>query len=70
MSYVLSYKNLGRRKASGTATVKALTYDELNRVFSRFFMSSLNFCINRKTGDGRIYFGWNSASFKFKKGAK
>lgn len=67
MTFILKYKNLGRRKVSGEAVVKDLTFEELNKVFSSFFMSMLDFDINDKTGEGRINYGWYSAPFTFKK---
>lgn len=67
MSYELTYKNLGRRKASGTAIVKELNYKELNRVFSPFYRSELEFQTDEDSGEGIIMFGWYFQYFTIKK---
>lgn len=67
MSYILKFENLGRRKASGQAVVNDLTYGELNRVFRKFFFSTLDFDINEQEGKGQINYGWYSAPFSFEK---
>ena len=53
--------------ASGTAIIKDLTYEELNRVFKKYHMSELEFMTNEETGEGKIYFGFYSNDFKFRK---
>lgn len=67
MSYELTFKNLGRSKASGTIIIKDLTYKELNRVFKKYYMSELEFMTNEETGEGKIYFGFCSNDFNFRK---
>lgn len=67
MSYELSFENLGRSKASGTAVIKDLTYEELNRVFKKYYMSELGFITDEETGEGKICFGFYSNDFKFRK---
>lgn len=67
MSYELSFEDLGRSKASGTTVIKDLTYEELNRVFKKYYMSELEFMTNKETGEGKIYFGFYSNDFKFRK---
>lgn len=67
MSYELTYKDLGRGKASGSAIVKELNYKELNRVFSPFYRSELEFKTDEDNGEGIIMFGWHSQNFTIKK---
>ena len=67
MSYELSFEDLGRSKASGTAVIKDLTYEELNRVLKKYYMSELEFMTNEETGEGKIYFDFCSNEFNFRK---
>ena len=67
MSYELSFEDLGRSKASGTAIIKDLTYEELNQVFKKYYMSELEFMANEETGEGKRCFGFYNNDFKFRK---
>lgn len=67
MSYEITYENLGRGKASGKTIIKELNYKELNGLFKKFYRSELDFITDENTGKGKIYFGWCSQPFMFKK---
>ena len=67
MSYEITYENLGRGTATGTAIIKELNFKELNGLFKKFYRSELEFMINEETGEGLIIWGWYSQPFKFKK---
>lgn len=67
MSYELTFERLGRGKASGKVVVKELNYKELNRVFSKFYRSELEFITDEAAGKGTICFGWHTQDFKIRK---
>ena len=65
--YEITYENIGRMKATGKAIIKRFSFAALNRVFKPYFGSTLEFSVNKETGEGVIYFGWHSQPFRIRK---